>query len=123
MPPSGWKDFHYLVANSSQSHYVLFKRQVRFIPKGAKMYVCICNPFTDKDVKSALSNPEIPNTTSQIYKCCSGGNSPNCGTCVNMLKCMIVDHQSALGVQKLKDDLPELTSEEFTEDEFITASE
>lgn len=77
------------------------------------MYVCVCNPFTDKDVKNALENPDVCNTTSQVYKACSGGKKPECATCVHALKCMIVDHQSALGVQRLKEDLPELTEAEL----------
>ena len=77
------------------------------------MYVCMCNPFTDKDVKNALENPCVPNTTAQIYKACSGGNGPNCGSCMCTIKSMIVDHQSALGVQKLKEDLPELVEAEI----------
>lgn len=70
------------------------------------MYVCSCNPFTDKDVKKALENPDVPNTLSCIYKACSGGKGPNCGSCLCMVKDMIVDHQSALGVKKIKEDLP-----------------
>lgn len=77
------------------------------------MYVCMCNPFTDKDVKSALENPDVRNTPAQIYKCCSGGESPNCGTCINAIKCMIVDHQATSALQKLIEDLPELTEAEL----------
>lgn len=84
------------------------------------MYICMCNPFTDKDVTKALANPDVPNTTAQIYKACSGGNGPNCGSCINAVKCMIVDHQSNLGVQKIKETIPEFTGEEFSEDEFAT---
>ena len=76
------------------------------------MYVCMCNPFTDKDVKNALENPEVRNTPAQVYKACSGGNGPNCGTCIHFVKDMIVDHHSALGVQKIIDDLPEHTCAE-----------
>lgn len=83
------------------------------------MYICMCNPFTDKDVTKALESPSVKNTPSQVYKACSGGTGPNCGSCINAIKCMIVDHQSALGVERLKQDLPEFTAEEFTEDEFI----
>lgn len=75
------------------------------------MYVCLCNPFSDKDVKKALENPDIRNTPAQIYKACSG-TGPNCGSCMRTVKSMIVDHQSALGVQRLKEDLPELTEVE-----------
>lgn len=85
------------------------------------MYICMCNPFTDKDVTKALENPDVKNTTAHIYKECSGGNGPSCGTCINAIKGMIVDHQSAIGVERLKQDLPEYAAEEFTEDEFIEA--
>lgn len=77
-----------------------------------KMYVCMCNPFTDKDVKTALENPEVRNTPAQVYKACSGGKGPNCGSCVNFVKNMIVDHHSALGVQKIIEDLPVLAEAE-----------
>jgi len=76
------------------------------------MYVCVCNPFTDKDVRDALENPDVRNTPAQIYKCCSGGESPRCGTCVCEIKAMIVEHQSAAGVQKIIEDLPELETAE-----------
>lgn len=71
------------------------------------MYVCLCNPFTDKDVKSALDNPEVRNTPAQVYKACSG-KGPNCGSCMCMIKELIVDHQSASGVRKIVEDMPEL---------------
>lgn len=77
------------------------------------MYMCLCNPFTDKDVRKALESPDVRNTTAQVYKACSGGNRPECATCIHALQCMIVDHQSTLGVQKLKEDLPELTEAEL----------
>ena len=76
------------------------------------MYVCSCNPFTDKDVKNALENPDVRNTPAQIYKACSGGMGPNCGTCLCMVKDMIVDHQSALGVQKIIEEMPAPTHPE-----------
>ncbi len=77
------------------------------------MYVCLCNPFTDKDVKAALEDPCVRNTPAQIYKKCSGGTGPNCGSCLCQVKDMIVEHQSALGVQKIKEDLPGLAETEF----------
>lgn len=76
------------------------------------MYVCLCNPFTDKDVKSALDNPDVRNTPAQIYKTCSGGNGPNCGSCMCVVKDMIVEHQSAIGVQKIIGDMPEFVEAE-----------
>lgn len=80
------------------------------------MYVCLCNPFTDKDVKDALQNPSVRNTPAQVYKCCSGGQSPNCGSCLCTVKDMIVDHHAARGVEKIKQDLPA-----FTESETVAA--
>ena len=72
------------------------------------MYVCMCNPFTDKDVKKALENCDIRNTPAHIYKACSGGNTPQCGTCIHTIKDLIVDYHSSLGVLKLIEDMPEL---------------
>ncbi|PZO84675.1 MAG: hypothetical protein DI626_08075 [Micavibrio aeruginosavorus] len=72
------------------------------------MWICHCNPFTDKDVKKALETPDVPNTLACVYKACSGGKNPNCGSCLCAVRDMIVDHQSAIGVQKIKEDLPEL---------------
>ena len=77
-----------------------------------KMYVCMCNPFTDKDVKRALESPDVRNTPAQIYKTCSGGKGPNCGSCMCFVKDMIVDHHSAIGVQKIIDDMPVLAEAE-----------
>ncbi len=71
------------------------------------MWVCHCNAFTDKDVKTALEDPDVQNTLSCVYKACSGGKNPNCGSCLCTVKNMIVDHQSAIGVQKIKEDIPE----------------
>lgn len=85
------------------------------------MYVCICNPFTDKDVKNALENPDVRNTPAQVYKCCSGGERPNCGNCLCEIKDMIVEYQSTIGVERLKENLPDYAAEEFTEDEFALA--
>lgn len=69
------------------------------------MYICMCNPFTDKDVKRALENPSTPNKTSTIYKEASDGQTPCCGTCICAIQDMIVDHQSAKGVQDIKDNI------------------
>lgn len=75
------------------------------------MYVCLCNPFSDKDVKAALENPAVRNTPAQIYKACAG-KGPNCGSCLCFVKDMIVDHQSASGVQKIVESMPELAEGE-----------
>lgn len=71
------------------------------------MWVCHCNAFTDKDVKTALDDPEVRNTVPCVYKACSGGKNPNCGSCLRTVKDMVVNHQSALGVRKIIEDMPE----------------
>ena len=46
------------------------------------MYICMCNPFTDKDLDKALNDDGVLNKPSHVYKACSGGEVPCCGTCV-----------------------------------------
>jgi bacterioferritin-associated ferredoxin len=46
------------------------------------MYICLCNPFTDKDLDGALENETVMKKTSHVYKACSGGEKPCCGTCI-----------------------------------------
>lgn len=57
------------------------------------MYVCLCNPFTDKDVKSALESPAIRKTPGQVYKACSGGQKPCCGTCLCLVRDIVNAHK------------------------------
>lgn len=58
------------------------------------MYVCLCNPFTDKDVKSALESKTVRKTPGQIYKACAGGNKPCCGTCLCMVRDIVKAHNA-----------------------------
>lgn len=46
------------------------------------MYICSCNPFTDKDLDSALKDDKVLKKASHVYKACSGGQKPCCGTCL-----------------------------------------
>lgn len=55
------------------------------------MYVCLCNPFTDKDVQNALSDSSVKKSPANIYKACSGGQQPCCGTCLCMIRDMVGD--------------------------------
>lgn len=67
------------------------------------MYVCLCNPFTDRDVKAALEAPCAgKKTTASVYKACSGGQKPCCGSCVCVLKEMVANHNNAATL----DDMP-----------------
>ena len=56
------------------------------------MYICNCNPFTDKDLDKALSDDNILKTPSNVYKACSGGEVPCCGTCICEIKERVSDH-------------------------------
>lgn len=57
------------------------------------MYVCMCNPFTDKDVKNALNDSRVKKSAAHVYKACSGGEKPCCGSCVCMVKDMVAAHE------------------------------
>jgi len=46
------------------------------------MYVCMCNPFSDKDLDGVLKDDKIAKKTSAVYSACSGGEKPCCGTCI-----------------------------------------
>ena len=59
------------------------------------MYVCMCNPFTDKDVKTALQDSGVKKSVADVYKACSGGQTPCCGSCVCMVKDMVASHEQA----------------------------
>lgn len=63
------------------------------------MYVCLCNPFTDKDVKRVLDSGAVRKTPGAVYKACSGGVKPCCASCVCTVR-DIMDahdqHQNAL---------------------------
>ena len=58
------------------------------------MYVCLCNPFTDKDLDGALKDETVEKTASSIYKACSGGEKPCCGTCICEIRERIDAHNA-----------------------------
>lgn len=60
------------------------------------MYVCLCNPFTDKDVHDALNNRAVRKTPAQVYKACAGGQKPCCGTCLCMVRDMVKSHKDQM---------------------------
>lgn len=48
------------------------------------MIICVCNNFNDKVVKTHLDKAAEENRTvdkAELYRACSGGNDPRCGTC------------------------------------------
>lgn len=47
------------------------------------MKVCICNDFNDKAVEDYLKDHKNENVKlADLYKACSEGNRPQCGTCI-----------------------------------------
>jgi bacterioferritin-associated ferredoxin len=57
------------------------------------MWICHCNPFDDKAVKECLDAQKGDFArVSGVYKACSGGKSPNCGSCIGHLQEMVMEH-------------------------------
>ena len=67
------------------------------------MYICICNPFSDKDVKEFLAKQEGPAAVKEVYRSCSGGESPCCGTCIPTLRDMVREHNNRVAVREMGD--------------------
>ncbi len=73
------------------------------------MYVCICNPFTDKDVNAYLVTKTGKTNTKDVYTACSDGESMNCGTCACELKKMVDTHNNTQTIKALSDTLDKIT--------------
>ena len=71
------------------------------------MYICHCNPFSDRDVKELLKDKEDRASVSKVYRHCSGGNSPQCCTCLPTLKAMVRDHNGRVAVGEISKNLPQ----------------
>lgn len=58
------------------------------------MYICLCNPFSDKDVKAYLKENEGRDATvGKVYTACTSGEKPQCCSCLQTLKQILSDHQ------------------------------
>ena len=67
------------------------------------MWICHCNPFNDRDVKACLDEKKGESVrVSGVYKACSGGKSPNCGTCIAHLQEMVMAHNRGATVETLR---------------------
>src|SRR5688500_940283 len=64
--------------------------------------ICICNPFSDKNVQTYLSSQSDKSTISQAYRHCTGENKPCCGNCLQELRGMVRDHTAAMTVRALE---------------------
>lgn len=69
------------------------------------MYICLCNPFSDKDVRKYLDGRDNQVAVSEVYRCCSGGESPSCCTCIPTLREMVLEHNSRVAVKELGNNL------------------
>jgi bacterioferritin-associated ferredoxin len=78
------------------------------------MWICHCNPFDDKAVKQCLDGQKGDFArVSSVYKACSGGKSPNCGTCIAHLQDMVMEHNREATVANLAQSV---TKESVTKD-------
>lgn len=59
------------------------------------MYICICNPFREKDVLNFMKSNKNKTKVSDVYKGCSGGKNPQCCTCLKKVKEMVASHTEA----------------------------
>ena len=76
------------------------------------MYICLCNPFTDKEVRSYLGCCQGRASVGQVYRACSGGESPNCCSCMETLREMVRDHNTTQTVREMTAGLPKDTARE-----------
>lgn len=61
------------------------------------MYVCLCNPFSDKKVSKHLEGQgDKKARVADVYSNCSGGETPNCCQCLETLKDMVKTHNSRI---------------------------
>ena len=59
------------------------------------MYICLCHPFSDKKVQSHLNETNGKTRVSEVYGACSGGNSPDCCSCLQTLKDIVKTHNKS----------------------------
>ncbi|GJL85176.1 MAG: hypothetical protein DHS20C02_09510 [Micavibrio sp.] len=59
------------------------------------MYICLCHPFSDKKVQEHLENQDGTARVADVYEACSGGEKPNCCSCMETLKDIVKTHNSA----------------------------
>ena len=65
------------------------------------MYVCICNPFSDKSIAKYLDGQDKKVTVAAVYHECSGGEKPQCGTCLDMIKGLVREHNNKVTIDKI----------------------
>ena len=60
------------------------------------MFICLCNPFSDKTVKKHLEGKKgTKASVAETYTTCSGGEKPNCCQCLQTLKEIVREHNTS----------------------------
>lgn len=59
------------------------------------MYICMCNPFSDKAVREHLAAKDGKARVSEVYGACSDGEKPNCCRCLQTLKEIVTAHNAS----------------------------
>jgi bacterioferritin-associated ferredoxin len=58
------------------------------------VYICICNAIRERDVRKVLEQDNTgASTVSGVYHACSGGEKPQCCSCIQTLKDIVTDHK------------------------------
>lgn len=58
------------------------------------MYICLCNPFSDRDVQDYLAkNKDVPAKVGHVYTACTSGEKPQCCSCLQTLKDVLAEHK------------------------------
>lgn len=74
------------------------------------MYVCICNPFTDTDVRNYLQGiGEKKARVMDVYRSCSGEPKMNCGSCACELRGMVDKHNNTLTIDAISKDMEKVS--------------
>lgn len=58
------------------------------------MKICLCHPFSDKDATAYMNGRDGGCRVGEVYKACSGGETPNCCRCIETLKDLVRTHNS-----------------------------
>ncbi len=73
------------------------------------MYICMCNPFSDKDVAEHLDQNDGKTTVGRVYNACSGGEKMNCGSCSDELRSMVDEHNNKIIVNEISDNMEKVS--------------
>lgn len=60
------------------------------------MMLCLCHPFSDKKASAHMAEKGDKCKVSEVYSACSGGNAPQCCSCLETLKDMVKSHNSKI---------------------------